>query len=154
MLKWFALKWLVSIEQLREVFPELAAKVCGITLFLFLSWPTVLSGSPLKPNLIFIGAPAAKLCHPCTLFFFYPLQPLRLETSSASFLKHWLLSVTFAFTPHSTPFGKITWSIGVSRKHMIFFSAYKYGCSKDFASRAFSIYFQSNGRLFVDSCSK
>ena len=55
---------------------------------------------------------SAKLCDPCTLSFAYVLQPLRLETSFASFfLKHWHASpVDFSVLPcltlHTTPFGK------------------------------------------------
>ena len=55
--------------------------------------------------------PVAKLCDPCTLSFVYALQPLRLETSFASFLKHWhLSSVDFAVL-HQT---STTWSTGKS----------------------------------------
>ena len=55
---------------------------------------------------------SAKLCDPCTLSFAYVLQPLRLETSFASFfLKHWHASpVDFSVLPcltlHTPPFGK------------------------------------------------
>ena len=55
---------------------------------------------------------SAKLCDPCTLSFAYVLQPLRLETSFASFfLKHWHASpVDFSVLPcltlHTIPFGK------------------------------------------------
>ncbi len=54
---------------------------------------------------------SAKLCDPCTLSFACVLQPLRLGTSFASFLKHWHASpVDFSVLPcltlHTTPFGK------------------------------------------------
>ena len=55
---------------------------------------------------------SAKLCDPCTLSFAYVLQPLRRETSFASFfLKHWHASpVDFSVLPcltlHTIPFGK------------------------------------------------
>ena len=62
--------------------------------------PSFLFGSPLKPNLMFIRTPTAELCCHCTLSFSYPLQPLRLETNFASFLKHLQLSpVDFSVSP-------------------------------------------------------
>ena len=70
--------------------------------------PSICFGSPLKPNLMFIRTPTAELCCHCTLSFSYPLQPLRLETSFASFLKHLQLSpVDFSVLPslsHHIPF--------------------------------------------------
>ena len=50
--------------------------------------------------LVFDIALSAKLCDPCTLGLAYALQPLRLETSFANFLKHWHASpVDFSAFP-------------------------------------------------------